>query len=55
MVTAADLTLRCLSPDASLNFGQATFFRTSGLLTSVLLRTAYYLVWHVLYGNFLIS
>ena len=39
----------------ALNFGQATFFRKYGLLAAVLLRVVYYLVWHVLYGNFLIS
>ena len=39
----------------ALNFGQATFFRKSGLLAAVLLRVVYYLVWHVIYGNFLIS
>ena len=26
-----------------------------GLLAAVLLRAVYYLVWHVLYGNFLMS
>jgi hypothetical protein len=39
----------------ALNFGQATFFRKYGLLAAVLLRVVYYLVWHVIYGNFLIS
>jgi len=37
----------------SLNFAQVLFYRRYGLVASVLVRQAYYLVWHILYGNFL--
>ena len=36
-----------------LNFAQVLFYRRYGLVASVLARQAYYLVWHILYGNFL--
>jgi hypothetical protein len=35
------------------NFAAAVSFRRYGLLAAVLVRLAYYLVWHVGYGNFL--
>ncbi|HEY8599246.1 MAG TPA: hypothetical protein VIL85_12495, partial [Thermomicrobiales bacterium] len=35
------------------NLTAALAFRRYGLLAPVLLRLAYYLVWHVAYGNFL--
>jgi hypothetical protein len=35
------------------NLAAATCFRRYGLLAAVLVRLAYYLVWHILYGNFL--
>ena len=37
----------------TLNFTAAVSFRRYGLLAAVLVRLAYYLVWHVGYGNFL--
>ncbi|MDP8923806.1 MAG: hypothetical protein M3O34_13110 [Chloroflexota bacterium] len=37
----------------SLNFTQILFFRWYGLVASVLVRQADYLVWHIVYGNFL--
>jgi hypothetical protein len=35
------------------NFAQVFFFRRAGFLASILVRQAYYLVWHIAYGNFL--
>ncbi len=35
------------------NFAAAACFRRYGLLAAVLVRLAYYLIWHVGYGNFL--
>ncbi|MDQ4099291.1 MAG: hypothetical protein M3121_02180 [Chloroflexota bacterium] len=35
------------------NFAAAVSFRRYGLLAAVLVRLAYYLVWHIGYGNFL--
>ena len=37
----------------SLNLTQVLFYRRSGLVDSVLVRQADYLVWHIVYGNFL--
>ena len=37
----------------SLNFAQVLFYRRYGLVASVLVRQADYLVWHIAYGNFL--
>jgi hypothetical protein len=34
------------------NFASAVLFRRYGLLAAILVRLAYYLVWHVGYGNF---
>lgn len=36
-----------------LNLGQAAFFRKYGFLASVSMRLGFYLMWHVLYGNFI--
>ncbi len=36
-----------------LNFAQIVYFRWFGLIASILVRQAYYLIWHILYGNFL--
>ncbi|PYE53871.1 hypothetical protein [Deinococcus yavapaiensis] len=36
----------------ALNFSAAAFFRRYGLLAPVVVRLSYYLVWHVIYGNF---
>jgi hypothetical protein len=30
---------------------QATVFRRSGFLAAILVRVAFYMVWHVAYGN----
>jgi hypothetical protein len=35
------------------NFAQVFFFRRAGFIASILVRQAYYLVWHIAYGNFL--
>jgi hypothetical protein len=35
------------------NLAQVVLFRRYGLVASILVRQAYYLVWHILYGNFL--
>jgi hypothetical protein len=35
------------------NFAQIFFFRRSGFLASILVRQAYYVIWHIAYGNFL--
>ena len=37
----------------SLNLAQVLFYRRYGLVASVLVRQADYLVWHIAYGNFL--
>jgi len=37
--------------DYALNFTQAFMFRRYGFLTSIVVRVAFYLVWHVAYGN----
>ena len=37
--------------DFALNFSQAMFFRRYGFLASIVVRIAFYLVWHVAYGN----
>jgi hypothetical protein len=37
----------------ALNFSQVLFYRRYGLVASVLVRQAEYLVWHILYGNVL--
>ncbi len=39
--------------DYAMNFAQAVMFRRYGFLTSIILRVATYLVWHVAYGNFI--
>lgn len=36
-----------------LNLGQAIFFRRRGLLASWSMRLGFYLLWHILYGNFI--
>ena len=41
------------APDYLLNFVQAVFFRRSGFLSAIIVRVAFYLVWHVAYGNFI--
>jgi hypothetical protein len=41
------------APDFVLNLTQAAMFRRSGYLASILVRVATYLVWHVVYGNFI--
>jgi hypothetical protein len=38
----------------AINVAAAVCFRRYGLLAAILVRLGYYLVWHVLYGNFLI-
>jgi hypothetical protein len=35
------------------NFAQAVCFRKYGFLAAILVRVVFYLVWHILYGNFL--
>jgi hypothetical protein len=56
---AGDLGLRELgwgtmtavfAQDYALNFAQAGVFRRRGFLAAILLRVAFYLVWHVLWG-----
>jgi hypothetical protein len=37
----------------ALNFTQAVFFRKYGFLASIVVRFAYYAIWHVIYGNFI--
>ena len=37
----------------SLNFTQVLFYRRYGLVASVLVRQVYYVIWHIVYGNFL--
>lgn len=37
--------------DFALNFGQAVLFRRYGFLAPIVMRMAFYLVWHVAYGN----
>jgi hypothetical protein len=37
--------------DYAMNFFQAVMFRRYGFLSSIILRAAMYLVWHVAYGN----
>ncbi len=37
----------------SLNVAQVLFYRRYGMVASILVRQAYYLVWHIAYGNFL--
>jgi hypothetical protein len=39
--------------DFVLNLSQAYYFRRAGVLSSILLRISFYLVWHVLYGAWL--
>ena len=39
--------------DYAMNLAQAVVFRRYGFLTSIILRVAMYLVWHVAYGNFI--
>ena len=36
--------------DYALNFAQAWFFRKRGFLAAIVVRVAFYLVWHVLWG-----
>ena len=36
-----------------LNFAQVVVFRQYGFLASIVVRQAYYLIWHIAYGNFL--
>jgi len=36
-----------------LNLGQAVFFRKYGFLASFALRLGFYIMWHVVYGNFI--
>ncbi len=36
-----------------LNLGQAIFFRRRGLLASWSMRLGFYLLWHIVYGNFI--
>jgi hypothetical protein len=47
------LSLTAFLPDYALNFSQAAMFRRSGFLAAIALRVAFYLVWHVAYGNFI--
>jgi hypothetical protein len=37
--------------DFALNFAQAVMFRRSGFLAAIVTRVAFYMVWHVAYGN----
>jgi hypothetical protein len=46
------LALTQFVPDYGLNIGQAAFFRRYGFLSAIVMRVAFYLVWHVAYGNF---
>jgi hypothetical protein len=39
--------------DFVLNLSQAYYFRKAGVLSSILLRISFYVVWHVLYGAWL--
>jgi hypothetical protein len=39
-------------PDYAFNFVQAIFFRRYGFLAAIVVRLGDYLVWHILYGNF---
>ena len=40
-------------PDYAFNFVQAAYFRRFGFLSAIVVRLAVYLVWHILYGNFI--
>ncbi len=37
----------------AVNFASAIFLRRYGLLAAILVRLGHYMVWHILYGNFL--
>jgi hypothetical protein len=37
------------------NLAQVVVFRRFGFLASIIVRQAYYLVWHIAYGNFVHS
>ena len=39
-------------PDYAFNFVQAAYFRRYGFLSAIVVRLGVYLVWHVIYGNF---
>lgn len=39
--------------DFPLNFGQAVVFRKYGFLASFIMRLGFYLMWHIVYGNFI--
>jgi hypothetical protein len=36
-----------------LNLGQAVFFRKYGFLASFAMRLGFYVIWHIVYGNFI--
>ena len=40
-------------PDFLENLGQVVIFRKYGLLASIMVRFGFYLIWHVVYGNFI--
>ena len=40
-------------PDLLLNLAQVVIFRRYGFLAAITTRVAFYMVWHVAYGNFL--
>ena len=40
-------------PDLLLNLAQVIMFRKYGFVASIVTRIAFYLVWHVGYGNFI--
>ncbi len=39
--------------DYPLNLGQAVFFRKYGFLASFAMRLGFYMIWHIMYGNFI--
>ena len=45
------LAITAFIPDYALNMGEAVFFRRYGFLAAIVMRIAFYLVWHVAYGN----
>jgi hypothetical protein len=43
------IMLTVMALDYGLNFSQAVFFRKAGFLASIVVRVAFYLIWHVAY------
>jgi hypothetical protein len=52
-IFGAGVVVTLVSLGFAVNLASAVFLRRYGLLAAVLVRLGYYLVWHILYGNFL--